>query len=115
MVLPPQVQVGKRMHQLQGARDQIIPFHLFLKKLEKVRPHQGYRPIESTIHGQMKSKLARFCAKVTDVAIIEFKSYHKFLISRIPNLSFIPLCTQKTILSNFFTLYLIGASIIHTN
>ena len=115
MVLPPQVQVDKRMHQLQGARDQIIPFYLFFKKLEKVRPHQGCQPIESTVHGRMNPKLARFCAKLIDVSIIVFQSFHKFLISRIPILSFIPLCSQNTIPTNFFPLYLIGALITHKN
>ena len=115
MVSPHQVQVGERMHQFKGATDQIIPFHLFLSELEKVRPQQRRQLMQSKDHGQMYPKLPRFRPKVIDVAIIAFQSFHKFFIRQIPILSFTPFCSQKTVTSNFFPLYLIGALITHQN
>ena len=107
--------IGKRIDTLQGLADQIIPFYLFFKKLEKVRPHQGCRLIEAAVYGQMNPKLARFRAKLIDVAIIAFQSFHKFLVRQIPILSFTPFCPQKTLTSNFFPLYLSGALIAPKN
>ena len=115
MLSPYRVPIGKPMDQSGGPTDQIIPFHLFLNALELFRPHQGCRLIESTDYGRMNPKLARFCAKVIDEAIIASQSLNKFFSPRIPILSFTSFCSQKTLTSNFFPLYISGALIAHNN
>ena len=90
-------------------------FSSFFKCFRIIRPHQGCRLIESTDYGRMNPKLARFCAKVIDKAIIASQSLNKFFSPRIPILSFSSFCSQKTLTSNFFPLYISGALIAHNN
>ena len=115
MGLPHLGPIGKRIDTSQGLTDQIIPFDLFLKKLEKVRPHQGCQLIEAAVYGHVNPKLARFRAKVINVAIIVFQNSHKFFISILSALPFGPFCSQKTITTNFSALFLSGALITHKN